>query len=339
MKYQFKSLQQILAIFAEDKPLWATEISTITGKSRTIVHKYIKELVKQKKLKKVGNPPHTKYKLIWKQFPWNLENLELENSYVPDFSTRKLIDDIFFKFSADGEKLEWFAWIKKWCAFRGFELEKKVKDYISIYNHILKLQDHCWLLSAWKSFWKHFEKVSLDIVSYADQYRWMEFGRWRLAEMTFYSKLSQNKDLINIAIADILPKLECLIQREKFDAIAITPWSIDRKNQLLLLLKRSMQDFGLPFVNIIKYSPSGIPIPQKSLKTRQQRIQNARNTIIVDDNNTSKYKKILLIDDFVWSWATLNETASRLKEQWVEYVYGFAFVWNLDLDYEVINEV
>jgi adenine/guanine phosphoribosyltransferase-like PRPP-binding protein len=55
----------------------------------------------------------------------------------------------------------------------------------------------------------------------------------------------------------------------------------------------------LPFVNIIKYYPNNIPIPQKTLKTREQRIQNAKNTIFVDDKNISKYNKVLLIDDFV----------------------------------------
>jgi hypothetical protein len=52
-------------------------------------------------------------------------------------------------------------------------------------------------------------------------------------------------------------------------------------------------------VNIVKYYPNKIPIPQKSLKIREQRIQNARNTIFIDDKNISKYKKVFLIDDFV----------------------------------------
>jgi predicted amidophosphoribosyltransferase len=55
----------------------------------------------------------------------------------------------------------------------------------------------------------------------------------------------------------------------------------------------------LPFVNIIKYYANNIPIPQKSLKTRKQRIQNAKNTIFVEDKNIEKFKNIFLIDDFV----------------------------------------
>jgi len=50
-------------------------------------------------------------------------------------------------------------------------------------------------------------------------------------------------------------------------------------------LQDELKQFNLPFVNIIKYYPNNIPIPQKSLKSREQRIMNARNTIFIDDAN------------------------------------------------------
>jgi hypothetical protein len=67
----------------------------------------------------------------------------------------------------------------------------------------------------------------------------------------------------------------------------------------LQFLKNELKPINLPFINIIKYYPNAIPIPQKSLKTRQQRIKNAKNTIFVDDGEASNYKKVFLIDDFV----------------------------------------
>ena len=51
------------------------------------------------------------------------------------------------------------------------------------------------------------------------------------------------------------------------------------------------------------------------------------------------YNTVLLIDDFVGSGATLNETAIKLKTAWVKKIIGFAFFGNLDLKYEVINEM
>lgn len=342
MKYHFKSLKQILDVFETNEIIWATEISIKLWKSRTIIHKYLKELVKQKKLKKVGNWPLTKYKIVNTELSTNnsLEsNNTLNSDFLPDYKTTKTLEDIFYKFTPEWRILIGFNWLKEWCSERNLDVEEKVVNYISIYNHIQSLQDDCWLLKAKDTFWKHFEKVYLDNIYYADQYKRMEFGRGKLAEMTFYAKTSQNKELINQSINEIILKLECFIKKEKFDAIAITPWSIDRKNQLLQFLKNELKGLQIPFVNVIKYYANNIAIPQKSLKTREQRIQNARNTIFVDDKNIWKYKKVLLIDDFVWSGSTLNETASKLKKEWVNIVYWFAFVWNLNLEYEVINEV
>jgi predicted amidophosphoribosyltransferase len=126
--------------------------------------------------------------------------------------------------------------------------------------------------------------------------------------MTFFAKQSQNQELIKQSIDEIILKLTCLIKKEKIEAIAMIPWSINRKNQLLKFLKFELEKLKLPFINVIKYYPNDIVIPQKSLKTREQRIQNAKNTIFVDDKNVKKYKKVLIIDDFVGSGSTLNET-------------------------------
>jgi phosphoribosyl transferase domain len=48
------------------------------------------------------------------------------------------------------------------------------------------------------------------------------------------------------------------------------------------------------------------------LKRPEDRIQNAKNTIFIREEDID-YNTVLLIDDFVGSGATLNETAIKLK--------------------------
>jgi hypothetical protein len=48
------------------------------------------------------------------------------------------------------------------------------------------------------------------------------------------------------------------------------------------------------------------------LKRPEERIQNAKNTIFIRREHID-YHTVLLIDDFVGSGATLNETAIKLK--------------------------
>ncbi len=336
MKTSFKVIKNITDLLEKNELLWITQITQLTWLSRTIIHQWLKELYEEWKVEKIGAWAHVKYRsLIYDESKIEENNLEFNF----DYKTQKLLQEYFLKFTPTWEKLIWVDWIIKWCISRNFDIEQKVRNFISIINHLDKEFNKCWLLDASKIFWAHFDEVFLDKTYYADQYNRMEFWRGKLAELTFYAKQSQNKSLINESIDEIMIKLDCFIKQEKFDAIAITPWSIDRKNQLLWVLKNRLSQMNLPFVNIIKYYPNNIAIPQKSLKMRSQRIENAKNTIFVNDNEVSKYKKVFLIDDFVWSGSTLNETAKKLKKEWVNEVIWFAFVWNLNLDYEVINEV
>ncbi len=338
MNYKFQSLKQVLDVFAKDEKLWATEIARRLWKSRAIVHKYLKTLVAQWKLQKIWNPPHVKY---YKTYTDEEENskISIQDDVIISFQEKKILDDIFLKFSPTGDVLKWFEGFKIWCQQRGFDVSQKAKSYIQIDNYIKSLQDSCWLISATEIFWKQFEQVYLDNIYYTDQYNRMDFGRWKLAEVTFYAKSSQNKELINQSINEVSYRLKCIVKKNNYDAIAIVPWSIDRKTQLLKILQKELISLWLPFVNIIKYYPSWVSIPQKSLKTRQQRIQNAQKTIFVDDNYIESYNKILLIDDFVGSGSTLNETAKKLKQEWIKIVDGFVFVGNLNLSYDIISEI
>lgn len=329
MNYKHSSLEPIVTLLEKKGALKPGEISQELWKSTVLIHKYLLTLIQEGKIKKIWKAPHTRYAVA---------NVKQQNIHL-DFHTRKILDEVFLKFSPTGKRYEGAGGMQEWCQQRNLDFTIKSQLYIEISEHVKQLQDNCGLISATSAFWKDFEEKYLDEVYYADQYKYMEFWRGKLAELTFYGKQSQNKDLIYESLNEINPKLECLIAREDFDAIAITPWSIYRKNQLLGMLKTSLTQMWLPFINIEKYYENWISIPQKSLKTRAERIENAQNTIFVHDKNIKQYTKVLLIDDFVWSWATLNITAQKLKAEWVKEVTGFAFVGNLNLNYEVIREI
>lgn len=167
----------------------------------------------------------------------------------------------------------------------------------------------------------------------------MDFGRGKLAELTFYAKQSQKLSLINTSVDMIIHKIRCLVGKYKIDHIAIVPPSIHRKNQLLKILKKKLEILELPFLSVVKDFPNDIPVPQKSLKNREQRLENAKKTIIVKEDTIPKNYTILLIDDFVGSGSTLNQTAKKLKDKGAGKIIGFAFVGNTNLTYEVINEI
>ena len=106
----------------------------------------------------------------------------------------------------------------------------------------------------------------------------------------------------------------------------------------ILDLVDQLLDPSIPRIPLVKYSPSKILIPQKSLKRPEERIQNAKNTIFIRGEHID-YNTVLLIDGFVGFVAPLNESAIKLKAAWAKKVIGFAFFGSLDLKYEVINEM
>ncbi|MBX2962843.1 MAG: hypothetical protein KF687_10045 [Cyclobacteriaceae bacterium] len=80
-----------------------------------------------------------------------------------------------------------------------------------------------------------------------------------------------------------------------------------------------------------------IAIPQKSLSKIDERVNNARASILLTE--TRKFNTVLLIDDAIGSGATINETASKLKNQSIAgYIIGLAITGSFK-SFDVIQEV
>ena len=348
MKFRNSSLQQVIDCFTSDSLLQPINISLQLNKSPALIHRYLKELVKQGILVKDGLGAHVRYKLSDKQLKIlkqeyissdkEFEIFVEEENHLP-YSQVKIMEESFFKFSASGEIQEGIEGFYAWCKDRKLNPQDKIGDYISIYKHIEKIRTSCGVIDATDAFDAISGDSYFNHIFYADQYKWMDFGRGKLAELTFYAKQSQKLSLINASIDMIIHKIRCLIGKYKINHIAIVPPSIQRKNQLLKLLKKKLEILNLPFLSIVKDFPNDIPIPQKSLKNREQRLENAKKTIIVKEEKIQKEDIILLIDDFVGSGSTLNQTAKKLKDKGAGKIIGFAFVGNTNLTYEVINEI
>ena len=54
-------------------------------------------------------------------------------------------------------------------------------------------------------------------------------------------------------------------------------------------------------------------VPQKTLSKIEDRVENAKQTIMVND--TRSFNNILIIDDAVGSGASINETAKKFREK------------------------
>jgi hypothetical protein len=258
MGYRFWSIQQVLELFEISTSLSAADISKKLGKSTVIIHKYLRHLVETWVLEKKWVPPHTKYQL--RNTPWlNVQkSSQIPSQEYPeiiiDYKSRKILDESFLKFTPTGEKLAWFQGMQVWCKERNLSFVSKAAEYVSIYAHLESIRNPCGAIDGTKYIKWIFPSSAIDTLLYMDQYTWMDFGRWKLAELAYFAKQSQNKVLIQNTLQEVLPKIECILSHQKIDAIWIIPWSIERKNQLLGNLKQALHTFWIPQIQIIKYS-------------------------------------------------------------------------------------
>ena len=340
MNYKFSLLQAILRTLADWKDRKPGVIATSIGISRPTANIYLTKLLDQGKISKQGLGAHVTYRIVDSRYvPQNTtSSIKVEHDF--NYSQSLLLDQHFLKYDADGTILQGVEGFLIWCQQRNNNPYEACHRYAAIYDALSKLYNECGLLNATQEFAKHVDTKYLDAIYYGDQYRLNEFGRSKIAEMGFYGKALQNKELLDKVMDMIIRKIECLIKTQSIDAIALTPPSIsDRKYQILDILNARLSHITLPRINLVKDYPTSIRTPQKALKKREDRIRNARNSIYVYDDTASNYHKVLLIDDFVGSGSTLNETTGKLKAEGVTEVIGFAIVGNMDLSYEVINEM
>ena len=130
-------------------------------------------------------------------------------------------------------------------------------------------------------------------------------------------------------------RIQRLITEMKIDAVAFIPPTIKRKLQFMKVLEQKL-NLSLPHIKLLKVTGE-IAIPQKALNKIEDRVSNARASIML--NETRLFKNVLLIDDAVGSGATLNETAIKIKnKKLARKVIGLAITGSFK-GFEVIQEV
>ena len=181
-----------------------------------------------------------------------------------------------------------------------------------------------------------FKKVNVDKLYYLDFYSIERFGKTKLGQLLLYAKQSQDKKLIKFLSDSIIGNINTLIKKYKIDGVGYIPPTVKREIQFINELKKNLK-LSTRKVNLIKIK-SQVAVPQKTLSKLNDRIENARSSIVVDDNEI--YNNILLIDDAVGSGATINETALKIRKKKIckGKVIGLAITGSYK-GFDVISEV
>jgi DNA-binding Lrp family transcriptional regulator len=301
------------------------------GIGNVAVHRQVKSLLDDNKITKFGTPPQVFY---------TLAKMSEEEITVKDTKSDKFLNKYFAYVDPTGQFYTGIQGFRTWL-----RSVNKSNQEISLLSRYMQDREDInvffnkdGLVDATHNISQIFkENMSLDAVYYMDFYSLPTFGKTRLGSLMLYSKQSENRDLIWQVADEAKPVIRNLIEKAGIDAIGFLPHSILRKVQFLKEFSKRL-NLSLPKVDLIKAYSGKIRVAQKTLGKLEERIQNAKETIFIN-NNGETYDKVLLIDDAVGSASTLNETAKKLKSMGIaKQVYGFAIVGSLK-GFEVIREV
>ena len=295
----------------------------------TMIHRHLISLVEERSIVKMGKAP--------KVFYMSAITKSSTNNDL-DYKDISYLDRYYYNYDSDGTILQWYAGFISRCQDRHLDIQKQFTMYKNIISAIEKSKDKNGLLDWNENISEKLGKIYIDDLRFIDAYQIGHFGRSKLGSTTFYAKQSQNKQLVKQVIESIRTPIQKYIMTHKIDAICYIPPSITRGIQLMHELRKQLK-IELPEIKLIKVFPTNIVIPQKSLKSMEQRIKNATNTIFVSPWQKA-YKSVLLIDDFMWSWATINFSAKKILDaKLAKRVVAISLLGNIDTKYDVINEV
>jgi DNA-binding Lrp family transcriptional regulator len=320
--------KRILEYIRNNTQATGSELADTFDISDRAIRKQLSKLLEENKIRKIGRPPKVYYLI-------NLKAKEGEKYEFADLKAKKEIDDKYLIISPAGEKKEGWEGFVYWCEKNNLPVLKTANEYLKTLKKYEAYKKNG-VIDGTAKIKSTFSNLYLDKVLYLDFYSIERFGKTKLGQLLLYAKQSQNKTLMKEIVEQIKPLVKSIIKKYKIDGIGFIPPTVKRETQLMKILEKGLQD-NIRKLSVVKVK-TVVAVPQKTLNKVNDRIENARNTIIVDEN--SSYNNILLIDDAVGSGATINETAKKIKDKKIckGKVIGLAITGSFK-GFDVISEV
>ena len=294
----------ILAYITTHTSATPKQLQDALGIGGAAIHRQLLKLQETSLITKLGTSPRVFYVLV----------ASSSDSKVVDTipsEIAKPIEQEFFYISPTGAISEGREGFVKWCDERSLPVAKTAKEYMQTLKkyHAYVLPNG--LIDGMPKMEATFGTVYLDEVYYLDFYAIERFGKTKLGSLLLYAKQSQNKDLLIRLFDLVTTKMQRLIKTSRIASLTFVPPTVKRTVQLQKELEQVLHS-TLPQVPVYKVS-TDIPVPQKTLSRLEDRIANAKSSMIIPAQSPIN-SPILVIDDAIGSGASMNEMAFKIKQ-------------------------
>jgi len=323
--------ERVVDILKQAGEMSVNQIAEQLEVSRQMIHRSLNELVEKRLVEKLGRAPKTYYRIVDAPKPVSSvsDGVSAEQS--------KFLNEHFLIITETGNRLEGIEAMQFWCQRQRLPLQKTINEFIDTRKKYLKYFHSDGTIHGMEKLvqTKAFDKVHLDQMYYFDFYAIERFGKTKLGTLLHYAKQGQNKSLMQEVVDMTKPRLSSLLDSLNIDAVGYIPPTIKRNLQIMKFFENKY-NLSHPHIKLKKIS-GAIVVPQKALNKIEDRISNARASIIVDE--TRSFSRVLLIDDAIGSGSTINETAGKLKAKGIaKWVAGVAITGSYK-GFEVIQEI
>lgn len=324
-----KTKDRVLSYLDENGPSKVESISQKLKISRQFIHKVLNELKDNGLVTKMGQPPAVFYKS-------NKSEAQSPTINIP-YDIEVFLKDNFIQVDATGNLLTGLDAMRYWCSNQQLPLLKTIGEFKVTREKYLAFFNEYHLIDGMQKVQstKGLQEIGVDALYYLDFYAIERFGKTYLGTLMHYAKQGQNKKLMKMIVDIIKNRLNGLIDMLKIDAVVFVPPTIQRKVQIMSYLEKHLE-IQKPIVKVQKIH-NNIVIPQKALAKLYERVINAKNTFIVQEQ--PKYDHILILDDAIGSGATINEIALKIKHKGLaNRITGIAITGSYK-GFEVISEL
>lgn len=324
-----KSEDKICALLGSKEMTTVEELSQKLNFSRQYIHKLLDRLIEKGMVEKNGRIPHVFYRLSDERNTKELPKISLDQE--------RFLSEHFLLVQAMGNLLQGVEAMQYWCALQQLDLNKTVNEYIETRTKYLAFYNHNGLINGLPKLrnTKGISEIGVDYLFYFDFYAIERFGKTRLGTLMHYAKQGQNKVLMKMIVQEIKYRIANFIDQFEIDAILYVPPTIKRHVQIMDYFEKNL-GISLPKIKVQKIK-NNIVIPQKALSKLAERVENAKKTFFIGENES--YNKVLILDDAIGSGATINEIALKLKASGsAKEIYGLAITGSYK-GFEVISEI
>lgn len=292
--------------------------------------KYVKRFVDEGIVSKRGLPPQ--------QIVYTYAYVEIKNVFSEE--QKNIIDKYYAYTTPDGRLLKGIGGFVYWAENKSGrkDMEKLAQEYVDTRKKYYNQKTNIILIDATDKLSHVFgDDIHVEKLFHRDFDALPVFGKTYLSQLVRIAKSGHsNMGVMMYIVKKAQESIDQIISKYNIECVGFIPPTVVRKTQLMTFLSKRL---NVPCQKIsISKEKSLVPVQQKSLKKMEDRILNAKKTIVVSSDH--KFKNILLIDDVTGSGATLNETAKKIISQGIaQKVYAFTITGSAKAGaYDVISE-